>query len=70
MHMLLRLLPLIIASSLSIMLGTAWAAGGGGAIIKADPFKHFNPKGKLPSKFTIEKQQALRKSLPFQDCYQ
>ncbi|MGW8224020.1 MAG: hypothetical protein ACWGP1_17870, partial [Syntrophobacteria bacterium] len=29
--------------------------------------KHFNPKGKLPSQYTIEKQQALRKSLPFED---
>jgi alkyl sulfatase BDS1-like metallo-beta-lactamase superfamily hydrolase len=29
--------------------------------------EHFNSKGKLPSKFTIEKQKALRKSLPFED---
>ena len=29
--------------------------------------EHFNPKGKLPSQYTIEKQLALRKSLPFED---
>jgi alkyl sulfatase BDS1-like metallo-beta-lactamase superfamily hydrolase len=29
--------------------------------------QHFNPKGKPPSNYTIEKQEALRKSLPFED---
>ena len=29
--------------------------------------KHFHPKGKLPSKYTIELQNGLRKSLPFED---
>ena len=29
--------------------------------------KHFNPKGKPASKFTTEKQESLRKSLPFAD---
>ena len=28
---------------------------------------HFHDKGKLPSKYTIEKQQQLRKTLPFED---
>jgi len=28
---------------------------------------HFHPKGQPPSRFTIEQQQALRKSLPFED---
>jgi hypothetical protein len=45
---------------------TSFAAGGG-AIITADPTKHFDPKGKLPSKFTVELQNGLRKSLPFDD---
>lgn len=48
---------------------TAWAAGGGDA--KTDPGamqgKHFDAKGKLPSKFTIELQNGLRKSMPFED---
>ena len=29
--------------------------------------KHFHPKGKMPSKFTIELQNGLRKTLPFED---
>jgi alkyl sulfatase BDS1-like metallo-beta-lactamase superfamily hydrolase len=29
--------------------------------------KHFHPKGKLPSKFTIELQKGLRATLPFED---
>ena len=29
--------------------------------------KHFHPKGKMPSKFTVELQNGLRKSLPFDD---
>jgi alkyl sulfatase BDS1-like metallo-beta-lactamase superfamily hydrolase len=49
--------------------GSAFAAGGGGVI--SDPGaregKHFDVKGKMPSKFTIELQNGLRKSLPFED---
>jgi len=29
--------------------------------------KHFHSKGKMPSKYTVEEQQALRKTLPFED---
>lgn len=29
--------------------------------------KHFHPKGNLPSQFTIEKQEHLRKTMPFDD---
>jgi len=47
----------------------AFAAGGGGVL--ADPGamegKHFDPKGKLLSEFTIELQNGLRKTLPFDD---
>ncbi len=49
--------------------GPALAAGGGDA--KTDPNamagKHFHEKGKLPSKYTVELQDGLRKSLPFED---
>ena len=45
---------------------TAFAAGGGG-VITTDPTKHFHPKGKMPSSFTVELQNGLRKSLPFDD---
>jgi len=45
---------------------SAFAAGGGG-VVKSDPTKHFDSKGKLPSEYTIELQNGLRKSLPFED---
>jgi alkyl sulfatase BDS1-like metallo-beta-lactamase superfamily hydrolase len=45
-------------------------AAGGGAVL-ADPGamegKHFDSKGKMPSKYTIELQNGLRKTLPFED---
>ena len=44
----------------------AFAAGGGG-VVKSDPTKHFDPKGNLPTEFTIKLQNGLRKSLPFED---
>jgi alkyl sulfatase BDS1-like metallo-beta-lactamase superfamily hydrolase len=44
----------------------AFGAGGGG-VITADPTKHFDPKGKPPSQFTVELQNGLRKTLPFED---
>ena len=50
-----------------ISLASSSFAAGGGEIVKADPNKHFDPKGKLPSEFTIELQNGLRKSLPFED---
>ncbi len=55
----------LLAASMTVS-ATVFAAGGG-EIIKSDPTKHYHEKGKLPSKYTIEKQQALRKSLPFED---
>ncbi|PSW05731.1 alkyl/aryl-sulfatase [Photobacterium lipolyticum] len=49
--------------------GVANAAGGGGVL--SDPGaaegKHFHPKGKLPSTYTIDVQQKQRDSLPFDD---
>ena len=48
------------------IISTAFGAGGGG-VVTADPTKHFDPKGKMPSEFTIELQNGLRKSLPFED---
>ena len=47
----------------------AYSAGGGGVI--ADPGamqgKHFDVKGQQPSTYTIELQNGLRKTLPFDD---
>jgi len=59
-----RAIQLMIVSL--VFTGSVFAAGGG-AIVTADPSKHFDPKGNMPSKFTIELQNGLRKSLPFQD---
>jgi alkyl sulfatase BDS1-like metallo-beta-lactamase superfamily hydrolase len=60
----------IIAAGLLIGLASgAMAAGGGG--VMSDPGamegKHFDPKGKLPSPYTVERQNKLRQSLPFED---
>lgn len=50
------------------MSGIAIAAGvGGAANTGAKEGRHFHPKGKLPSKFTIDLQNEFRKSLPFED---
>ena len=29
--------------------------------------KHFHPKGKMPSKYTVELQKKLKETLPFED---
>ena len=55
----------LVAVPFGFLRGTSHAAGGGG-VVTADPTKHFDPKGKMPSKFTIELQNGLRKSLPFE----
>ena len=47
-------------------INAAFGAGGGG-VVAADPTKHFDIKGKMPSKFTVELQNGLRKTLPFED---
>ena len=58
--------------TVSVALATshfAFAAGGGGVV--ADPGaiqgKHFDVKGKAPSTYTVELQNGLRKTLPFDD---
>src|SRR5210317_1146795 len=56
-------LAIVIVGSVT---GTALAAGGG-KVVAADPTKHFDSKGKMASEFTIELQNGLRKSLPFED---
>ena len=66
--MIRKLISMTIAPALVLgIASTAIAAGGGGAIVTSDPTKHFDEKGKMPSKYTIELQNGLRKSLPFDD---
>ena len=57
----------IFLSIAMIALAVTSFAAGGGKIVAADPSKHFDAKGKMPSEFTIELQNGLRKSLPFED---
>ena len=42
-------------------------AGGGGVVTDAGAMegKHYDPKGKYPSSFTVDLQNGLRKTLPF-----
>lgn len=58
----LRFLPMAIC----LFTSAAFAAGGG-KVVTADPTKHFDAKGQPPSKYTIELQNGLRKTLPFDD---
>jgi alkyl sulfatase BDS1-like metallo-beta-lactamase superfamily hydrolase len=37
------------------------------SVSMAAPVEHFHDKGKLPSTYTIAKQQQLRETLPFAD---
>jgi alkyl sulfatase BDS1-like metallo-beta-lactamase superfamily hydrolase len=57
----------VIAMASLVFMVNALAAGGGGDIVKSDPTKHFDPKGKLPSGFTVEVQEQQRQVLPFDD---
>ncbi len=56
-----------VSMTLTCCISMSAFAAGGGAIVTADPSKHFDPKGKMSSKFTVELQNGLRKSLPFED---
>ncbi len=60
----------VIGAAFILAFSAQASAAGGGAVL-ADPGalegKHFDAKGKMPSKFTVERQQALRESLPFED---
>jgi len=51
---------------LVFIVSTIIALAGCGAD-EPEGFKHFHPKGKEPSAQTVAKQEALRKSLPFDD---
>ena len=63
---------LVVTVAIAIFSGfgfMAFAAGGGGAVTDSGAMegKHFHPKGKMPSKFTVELQSKWRQSLPFDD---
>jgi alkyl sulfatase BDS1-like metallo-beta-lactamase superfamily hydrolase len=50
-------------------MSVAHAAAGGAVVTNPDAAsgKHFDPKGKVPSKFTIELRKGLKATLPFED---
>ncbi len=62
-------LTAVLALGALCLMQPAFTAGGDAII--SDPGaiegKHFDVKGKMPSQFTIELQQGLRKTLPFED---
>jgi len=60
-------LPITVISCL--FAGTTLAAGGGAVQVNPGAMegKHFHPKGKLPSSYTIEIQKHQREILPFAD---
>jgi alkyl sulfatase BDS1-like metallo-beta-lactamase superfamily hydrolase len=64
-----KTIAILFSISAAYGLHPAFAAGGGGVI--SDPGamegKHFDAKGKMPSIYTIELQNGLRKTLPFED---
>ena len=62
-------LLLTVALAASGICTSASAAGGGSALTDPGAMegKHFHPKGKMPSKFTIELQKGLRATLPLED---
>ena len=65
-----RTLIFTLAISLAACVASPTRAAEGGGVI-ADPGaaegKHFHPKGKLPSTFTIELRKGVRATLPFED---
>jgi hypothetical protein len=68
--------PMIIKKSVTLALATAiLVAVSGDSIASGDVVanpnglqgKHFDPKGNLPSKFTIELRKGVPATLPFED---
>ncbi|MFU8764624.1 MAG: MBL fold metallo-hydrolase, partial [Haliea sp.] len=60
-----------ITAAWAFLSGASTAVAAGGGAVLSDPGalegRHFDPKGKLPSSFTTERQQQLRVTLPFED---
>lgn len=54
-------------AAISALASGAAVAAGGVQVIEAEPSKHFDPKGKPPSTFTMELREGLRATLPFED---
>lgn len=61
----------VVAMAAALLSGTCGLTFAAGGSVLADPGakegKHFHPKGKMPSQFTIDFQNGQRKTLPFED---
>jgi alkyl sulfatase BDS1-like metallo-beta-lactamase superfamily hydrolase len=63
-----HLLVTLFALTLAVVVPAVLTAGPAAQTVPAaTDGEHFHPKGKLPSKYTIELQNGLRKTLPFED---
>ena len=60
-------LTLALVFATAAPLAVAAGDGGGAASPGAVNGKHFDPKGTLPSKFTIELRKGVSATLPFED---
>lgn len=58
---------LVLICALALSLATASFAAGGGDIVTADPSQHFDPKGKMPSEYTIKLREMRKSALPLAD---
>ena len=69
--MLNNLFRLLIVVAIVGWIGRSPSRAAGGGTMQPAPgaieSNHFDPKGKLPSRFTTELQNGLRKTLPFED---
>jgi alkyl sulfatase BDS1-like metallo-beta-lactamase superfamily hydrolase len=65
--MVIKFFRALFAAALVCASGSVVLAAGGGAVVAADPTKHFDKKGKPPSRYTIELWEARRAGLPFED---
>jgi len=63
----MKLLTLVLVVSFIIGLSCNAFAAGGGSIVTADPSKHFDPKGKMPSQYTIKLREMRKSALPLAD---
>ncbi len=59
--------PVAVLLLAGMLVNTVMAAAGGVVNAPVQANGHFHEKGKRPSRYTIEAQQQLRKSLPFSD---
>ena len=58
---------LMLIGTLALSLAAETFAAGGGGVVTADPNKHFDAKGKMPSEYTIKLREMRKSALPLTD---